>query len=236
MLIQVAQLYSPPLFDLFHDELDTSLRCKVKQCHELEGQFCCVITMRGQNVEYVVKGSVEIDETDETICRDVCCTCRKFESFRILCSHAIKGLDRMSVVEIPERIICPKMIKLATKSCELKETYEFVEETLEYMCAKVADMLLGAGEGAPIEEDKELEVDPQFARVKSLKKKSGIQIKGTRRLKPWHELKSRKKKKVVSHSTTQLSEVPTQLVYYKCVDFFFFYFMRVALLTILQFP
>ncbi|XP_058196881.1 protein FAR-RED IMPAIRED RESPONSE 1-like [Rhododendron vialii] len=242
MLIQVAQLYSPPLFDLFHDELDTSLRCKVKQCHELEGQFSCVITMRGQNVEYVVKGSVEIDETDETICRDVCCTCRKFESFGILCSHAIKGLDRMSVMEIPERyvlgrwrlnakecelekgksrvdendpkllkaarfrIICPKMVKLATQSCELEETYEFVEETLEYMCAKVADMLLGAGEGAPIEVEKELEVDPQFARVKGLKKKNGIQIKGTRRLKPWHELKSRKRKKVVSHSTTQLSE------------------------------
>ncbi|XP_058217233.1 protein FAR1-RELATED SEQUENCE 5-like [Rhododendron vialii] len=206
MLIQVAQLYSPPLFDLFHDELDTSLRCKVKQCHELEGQFSCVITMRGQNVEYVVKGNVEIDETDETICRDVCCTCRKFESFRILCSHAIKGLDRMSVMEIPERIICPKMVKLATQSCELEETYEFVEETLEYMCAKVADTLLGAGEGAPIEVEKELEVDPQFARVKGLKKKNGIQIKGTRRLKPWHELKSRKRKKVVSHSTTQLSE------------------------------
>ncbi|KAF7112289.1 hypothetical protein RHSIM_RhsimUnG0243900 [Rhododendron simsii] len=34
MLNQVAQLYSPPPFDLFHDELDTTLRCKVKQCHE----------------------------------------------------------------------------------------------------------------------------------------------------------------------------------------------------------
>ncbi|KAG5528270.1 hypothetical protein RHGRI_029071 [Rhododendron griersonianum] len=67
-------------------------------------------------------------------------------------------------------------------------------------------MLLGAGEGASIEVDKELEVDPQFARVKGLKKKSSIQIKGTRRLKPWHVLKSRKRKKVVSHSTTQLSE------------------------------
>ncbi|KAF7133134.1 hypothetical protein RHSIM_Rhsim09G0036200 [Rhododendron simsii] len=146
------------------------------------------------NGEYVVKGSVEIDETNETICRDVCCTYRKFESFGILCSHAIKGLDRMSVMEIPERIICPKMVKLATQSCELEETYEFVEETLEYMCAKVADMLLRVGEGAPIEVDKQVEVDPQFARVKGLKKKSGIQIKDMRRLKRWHELKSRKRK------------------------------------------
>ncbi|KAI8539677.1 hypothetical protein RHMOL_Rhmol09G0201700 [Rhododendron molle] len=87
------------------------------------------------------------------------------------------------------RIICPKMVKLATRSCEVQEAYEFVEETVEYMCAKVANILLGAEEeGCTDAESEELEkVDPQFARVKGLKKKSGLKIKGTRRLKPWHE-------------------------------------------------
>ncbi|XP_058208524.1 protein FAR1-RELATED SEQUENCE 5-like [Rhododendron vialii] len=105
LLIQVAQLYTPPLFDLFHGGLDTSLRCKVKRCHESEGQFSCVITMYKKDVEYLVEGSFEIDEFGDNICRDVCCTCRKFESFGILCCHAIKGLDRVGIMEIPESYI-----------------------------------------------------------------------------------------------------------------------------------
>ncbi|KAI8538990.1 hypothetical protein RHMOL_Rhmol09G0146500 [Rhododendron molle] len=56
------------------------------------------------------------------------------------------------------RIICPKMVKLATRSCEVQEAYEFVEETVEYMCAKVANILLGAEEeGCTDAESEELE-------------------------------------------------------------------------------
>lgn len=106
------------------------------------------------------------------------------------------------------RILCPKMVKLATRSCEAQEAYEFVEESLEYMCGKVANILLGEGAGGSIEvETQELEkVDPQFARVKGLKKKKGLQIKGRRRLKPWFEKGRKRKKKVVSQST-HLDEV-----------------------------
>ncbi|KAI8534937.1 hypothetical protein RHMOL_Rhmol10G0135400 [Rhododendron molle] len=243
ILIQVSQVYSPPLFDLFHNEVDASLRCVVKPCLEFGGQFNFFISKYREKVKYVVKGSVETDEFGETICRDICCSCRKFESFGILCCHALSGLHRMGVFEIPERyllgrwrldakdcglekektgvdendpklqkaarfrIICPKMVKLATRSCEVQEAYEFVEETVEYMCAKVANILLGSEEeGCTDAESEELEkVDPQFARVKGLKKKSGLKIKGTRRLKPWHE-RGRKRKKVASQSTTRLSE------------------------------
>ncbi|KAI8551177.1 hypothetical protein RHMOL_Rhmol06G0164900 [Rhododendron molle] len=241
ILIQVSQVYSPPLFDLFHNEVDASLRCGVKPCLEFGGQFNFFISKHREKVKYVVKGSGETDEFGETICRDICCSCRKFESFGILCCHALSGLHRMGVFEIPERyplgrwrldakdcelekektrvdendpklqkaarfrIICPKMVKLATRSCEVQEAYEFVEETVEYMCAKVANILLGAEEeGCTDAESEELEkVDPQFARVKGLKKKSGLKIKGTRRLKPWHE---RGRKRNASQSTTRLSE------------------------------
>ncbi|KAI8555696.1 hypothetical protein RHMOL_Rhmol05G0194300 [Rhododendron molle] len=37
ILIQVSQVYSPPLFDLFHNEVDASLRCVVKPCLEFGG-------------------------------------------------------------------------------------------------------------------------------------------------------------------------------------------------------
>ncbi|KAI8551016.1 hypothetical protein RHMOL_Rhmol06G0152000 [Rhododendron molle] len=194
ILIQVSQVYSPPLFDLFHNEVDASLRCVVKPCLEFGGQFNFFISKYREKVKYVVKGSVETDEFGETICRDICCSCRKFESFGILCCHALSGLHRMGVFEIPERyllgrwrldakdcglekektrvdendpklqkaarfrIICPKMVKLATRSCEVQEAYEFVEETVEYMCAKVANILLGSEEeGCTDAESEELE-------------------------------------------------------------------------------
>ncbi|KAI8543733.1 hypothetical protein RHMOL_Rhmol08G0241300 [Rhododendron molle] len=43
MSIEVAQFYTPPLFDLFHDEVDLSLSCKVKQHHEFEGEFSVLV-------------------------------------------------------------------------------------------------------------------------------------------------------------------------------------------------
>ncbi|KAF7149864.1 hypothetical protein RHSIM_Rhsim02G0129500 [Rhododendron simsii] len=136
MLIQVAQFYTPPLFDLFHDEVDLSLSCKVKQHHEFEGEFKCVIGLHGNkslesqcggSIEFLVSGSVELDEFGDNICREVYCTCRKFENFGILCGHAIKGLDRMSVMEIPESYILCRW-RLDAKACASKDNKVSVEE------------------------------------------------------------------------------------------------------------
>ena len=64
-----------------------------------------VITLHGNDVEYVVVGSVEVDDCGNNILQSVHCTCRKFEYFGILCGHAIKRLDRMSIMEIPESYV-----------------------------------------------------------------------------------------------------------------------------------
>ncbi|XP_057469680.1 protein FAR1-RELATED SEQUENCE 1-like [Actinidia eriantha] len=236
LLIQVLTLYTPPIFDLFRDVVDNSLCCKVKQCHVVEGQFQLVITLHGNDVEYVVVGSVEVDDCENNILQSVHCTCRKFEYFRILCVHAIKGLDRMSIMEIPEsyvlgrwrleakyfdlkeskhtvvendpkllkasrfRIICPQMVKLATQSCELEEAYLYVEEMVKHICEKVGNMILGI-RGLVGRDANELEHnDHQYKQVKGLKKKKGIPMKGRRRLKPWHE-KTTKRRKIISQST-----------------------------------
>ena len=235
LLIQVSTLYAPPIV-LFLDEVDNSLCCKVKQCHVVEGQFQLVITLHGNDVEYVVVGSVEVDDCGNNILQSVHCTCRKFEYFGILCGHAIKGLDRMSIMEIPEsyvlgrwrleakyfdlkeskhtvvendpkllkasrfRIICPQMVKLATQSCELEEAYLYVEEMVKHMCEKVGNMILGT-RGLVGGDTNELEHnDHQYKQVKGLKKKKGIPMKGRRRLKPWHE-KTTKRRKIISQST-----------------------------------
>ncbi|KAL7253891.1 hypothetical protein ACSBR1_008265 [Camellia fascicularis] len=225
MLIEVAKLYTPPIFDLFHNELDTSLCCQVKRCHEL-----------GREVtEYIVKGNVEVNESGgDNNCREIHYTCQKFVSSGILCDHAIKALDRMNIMEIPERLdatdceiektitlvendpklviatrykdLCPRMVKLAARSSEWKPAYQLVDETLRDLCAKVDNMMASlddsgaSGSGGNIEVGtKEFIVDPNYARAKGLKNKESGH-KGGSRLKPWHE-KTTKRTKVVSQPT-----------------------------------
>ncbi|KAF5940655.1 hypothetical protein HYC85_021822 [Camellia sinensis] len=128
ILIQVASLYTPPIFDLFHCELDTSLCCQVKQFHELEGEVKCVIGLYGNGKEYIVEGRVEvIGLRGEKSCQEIHCTCKKFENFGILCSHAIKALDRMNVMKIPERYILGRW-RLDAKDCEVEEKNVVVDE------------------------------------------------------------------------------------------------------------
>ncbi|XP_028114376.1 protein FAR1-RELATED SEQUENCE 1-like [Camellia sinensis] len=128
ILIQVASLYTPPIFDLFHCELDTSLCCQVKQFHELEGEVKCVIGLYGNGKEYIVEGRVEvIGLRGEKSCQEIHCTCKKFENFGILCSHAIKALDRMNVMKISERYILGRW-RLDAKDCEVEEKNVVVDE------------------------------------------------------------------------------------------------------------
>ncbi|XP_028072973.1 protein FAR-RED IMPAIRED RESPONSE 1-like [Camellia sinensis] len=128
ILIQVASLYTPSIFDLFHCELDTSLCCQVKQFHELEGEGKCVIGLYGNGKEYIVEGRVEvIGLRGEKSCQEIHCTCKKFENFGILCSHAIKAFDRMNVMKIPKRYILGRW-RLDAKDCEVEEKNVVVDE------------------------------------------------------------------------------------------------------------
>ncbi|KAF5960661.1 hypothetical protein HYC85_001870 [Camellia sinensis] len=242
ILIQVASLYTPPIFDLFHCELDTSLCCQVKQFHELEGEVKCVIGLYGNGEEYIVEGRVEvIGLRGEKSCQEIHCTCKKFENFGILCSHAIKALDRINVMKIPERLdakdceveeknvvmdeddpkllilaryrdLCPRMMKLATQASMHKSAYQLVDEGIKELCVKVNNMMKGVENFGTNELDVD---DPNFAQVKGIKKKD-VGHKGRGRLKPWYEMMN-KKTKVVSQ--------PTRLNYwlikqhYKCSKF-----------------
>ncbi|KAL7170256.1 hypothetical protein ACSBR2_035180 [Camellia fascicularis] len=142
ILNQVANLYTPPIFDLFHNELDMSLSCQVKQCHELEGEVRYVIDSYGDDREYIVEGNMEVDELGgDKICQKIHCTCQKFENIGILCGHAIKALDRMNVMEIPERDLCPRMVKLATQASVYKSAYQLVDEGIKELCTKVNKMM-----------------------------------------------------------------------------------------------
>ncbi|KAI8538633.1 hypothetical protein RHMOL_Rhmol09G0119500 [Rhododendron molle] len=128
MLLHAAKLYTPPLFDLFHKELDISLGCKVIESKVLGDEIRCVIQKHGQEREYVVLASVELDALGAKTFGGVRCSCRKFESFGILCGHAIKVLSLLNVMEIPEKYILSRW-RLDAKSCSSKGKEVMVEET-----------------------------------------------------------------------------------------------------------
>ncbi|KAG5548517.1 hypothetical protein RHGRI_014013 [Rhododendron griersonianum] len=72
------------------------------------------------------------------------------------------------------RNLCPKMVKLCARSCELKATYEFIATGVEDMCAKMDKMLLEVGDSID-EGIEQLEViDPRFRGVNGLKKKARV--------------------------------------------------------------
>lgn len=105
------------------------------------------------------------------------------------------------------RILCEKMVKLCARSCELKAAFEFVNTTMDSMCAEVDKMFLE--EGDSIDEGiEQLEVlDPELLPVNGLKKRVKLRRVG-RRL----------RKKVIS-KPTRLGQV---LILLNCMNFFFF--------------
>ncbi|KAL7213824.1 hypothetical protein ACSBR2_016372 [Camellia fascicularis] len=99
------------------------------------------------------------------------------------------------------RDLCPRMVKLATQASVYKPAYQLVDEGIKELCTKVNKMMVSfddlgdCGSGSNID----MTSNPNFARVKGLKKKKSGQ-KGGGRLKPWHE-KTNKRKKIISQPT-----------------------------------
>jgi hypothetical protein len=103
------------------------------------------------------------------------------------------------------RNICPKMVKLGTRSSELKAAYEYLDSAIDSLCVDVDKIFFEAGDS--IEEGtKEVDtINPNFLQAKGLKKKKINVHKGRVRLKPWHE-NIRKRKRLCS-KPTRLAQV-----------------------------
>ncbi|KAF7152122.1 hypothetical protein RHSIM_Rhsim01G0165100 [Rhododendron simsii] len=156
MLLQAAKVYTPPLFDLFHKEFDisTGCTCKVIKLEVLGDEIRCVIQKHDEEREYVVSGSVELDAIGAKTLTEVRCSCRKFESFRILCGHAIRVLSHMNVMEVLVKYIVGRW-RLDAKSCFSKEKEVMVEENdrklvisarYRHLCPKMVTLAARASE------------------------------------------------------------------------------------------
>nr|XP_023891080.1 protein FAR1-RELATED SEQUENCE 5-like [Quercus suber] len=96
MLNQVATVYTPKLFDLFQTEVEEVMALSILE-RNVSQTRSYVVGVLNQNGKYEVMWN-PLDET-------LSCSCRKFESFGILCRHGLKVLDVLDIKLIPNRYI-----------------------------------------------------------------------------------------------------------------------------------
>ncbi|KAK8914425.1 Protein FAR1-RELATED SEQUENCE 5 [Platanthera zijinensis] len=106
MLLTASRYYTYSVFEIFQKEFLASISCKVKQCEEVDVGVRFEVTEK--LIQYHVIGNQEA--------QTVCCNCKKFESFGILCRHALKVLDRMDITDLPFQYILRRWRKDA-KTC-----------------------------------------------------------------------------------------------------------------------
>lgn len=97
MLKQVREVYTPIIFKAFHQEYESCLNIVINQCIDSVSPVEYKVSTYGEVRQYTVLYSLEDDL--------VACSCMKFESIGILCSHALKVLDYRNIKIVPSRYI-----------------------------------------------------------------------------------------------------------------------------------
>ncbi|GAU32125.1 hypothetical protein TSUD_218760 [Trifolium subterraneum] len=105
MLQQMSELYTPTIFDLFQDEYELFAACSIKS-----------MNMHNSSIDYVISMARDLGEWRVFFDLDkksISCSCRKFESFGILCCHCLRVFIHMDVKSVPEHYILKRWTKSA---------------------------------------------------------------------------------------------------------------------------
>ncbi|GAU35628.1 hypothetical protein TSUD_30460 [Trifolium subterraneum] len=105
ILMQLAQVYTHKIFDLFNDEFSLFLAASIQERDVSQIPYKYVITM------FNVEGEWRV--LFDPVKSSISCTCRKFETFGILCCHALKVYDTNDVKLIPDEYILKRWTREA---------------------------------------------------------------------------------------------------------------------------
>ncbi|KAL8471176.1 hypothetical protein ACS0TY_028125 [Phlomoides rotata] len=97
LLKQVREVYTPIIFKTFHQEYENCLNIVISQSIDAVPSVEYKVNTYGEVRHYTVLYSSEDDS--------VACSCMKFESVGILCSHALKVLDYRNIKIVPSRYV-----------------------------------------------------------------------------------------------------------------------------------
>ncbi|XP_043718131.1 protein FAR1-RELATED SEQUENCE 5-like [Telopea speciosissima] len=169
IMIKAGKVYTPLIFDLFHEEYTWVGSCYIKWRNESNSLRKYGVGILDLEVEY----EVECDPSESI----VECSCRKFETFGILCRHALKILDVLDIKLIPKtyvlsrwtraarsmavedskgiqveedvnldstqryRILCRKLVKIASQASDSVEGYALVNNVASNLCKQLNNLV-----------------------------------------------------------------------------------------------
>ncbi|XP_058726869.1 protein FAR1-RELATED SEQUENCE 5-like [Vicia villosa] len=123
VLQQVSEIYTPSIFDQFQHEYELFETCSVKNIDIQPPLIDCVIIMESNLGEWQV--SFDLNKNS------ICCSCRKFESFGILCCHCLRLFIHMDVKSVPEQYILKRWTKLARSETSRNVEVNYVVEDVD---------------------------------------------------------------------------------------------------------
>ncbi|KAG6744874.1 hypothetical protein POTOM_051514 [Populus tomentosa] len=126
---QAADIYTCTLFKTFQEEFLKCLSVTIEETASNETITTYKLTEEGQK-----ESVVEFNCLDSR----VACSCKKFESFGILCVHALKVLNARNIFHIPHKYV----LKRWTKSAKCGLPYEYEQEMADEMKQRTVNMLM----------------------------------------------------------------------------------------------
>jgi zinc finger SWIM domain-containing protein 3 len=97
ILNQVTKLYTPKVFELFQNEVEEVPPLSIIDHNASQATHTYVVGVFNGHGGYKIMWN-PLDQT-------LSCSCKKFETFDILCRHALKILDVLDIKLIPDRYI-----------------------------------------------------------------------------------------------------------------------------------
>ncbi|XP_043700220.1 protein FAR1-RELATED SEQUENCE 5-like [Telopea speciosissima] len=133
VLRQAGKVYTPYIFERFLEEHDWMSACVIKS-HKGDDVFCeYVVGLVDEEMKLMEGEYVVLYNASEQLIE---CSCRKFETFGILCCHALKILDVLNFKCIPEKYILRRWTR-AVKSFVVDDSNgKQVEEDVQRSCTQ----------------------------------------------------------------------------------------------------
>ncbi|KAL0539245.1 hypothetical protein IC582_023428 [Cucumis melo] len=130
MLLHVVDIYTPTVFKLFEKEYMNILSCSTFKIGKFDGVSEYKVLVHGSSCHWLVKY--------EASTQTVTCSCMKFTSTGILCSHALKVLDRKNVKKLPASYILKRWTRDARASNDqtLNVCEKSTGERYNHLCRK----------------------------------------------------------------------------------------------------
>ncbi|XP_042479834.1 protein FAR1-RELATED SEQUENCE 5-like [Macadamia integrifolia] len=212
IMLQALQVYTPVIFTEFQDEYIWITACFIKFRIESIVIHDYIVSVVNREGDFNVKCN--------PVGPTITCSCRKFETYGILCCHALKIFDVLDIKFIPAnyllkrwtrgarniiaesvegarveedvnldytqhyRLLCPKLVRIASEASNSSEGYALVDRVANDLCAQLQNLAVVALSRNPSSEYTDVNI--------GLKKKSPR--KGGKRYKSWVEKQGKQRK------------------------------------------